>query len=646
MTLVHHWSHPTTPAGPGWDIVISNAVELSTEKGFAARAGLGEADVIQVTVDDPAGAYDFRRGHRWYMAETSIAAGNQLVWNGYIGDQEISRGGAGGALFPIGNEHQWELHIIQENTLLTFRVIQGAATPAAGKRAAENADVRLTWLLGSAFLATVFDHGLIDWTGLAAFPMDAVDYRGQTGADVLRDIGLISGYNHYIRYREASGDIELACYDPNTSTLDSSTLQVSNVAADLDAGAVFATNSTYPPDETAGPVKLVRKGDRVAAGIYLPYAAGAVYGYDLTTSYKFGFIDQVAPAAKVKTLAKANALLARLLIQHNAQDERIKNLRIQLPAANLNDVKHGQRIQAKFSHQPGWDPYRWARVVSKSFSRPQNQAQDLYDVDLELSPQDQIASFLVAFQAIGANIGAPQPVDASTNLWTSKAWTGDFTTFSVIGCGAGPPTNEGGGAYARLIVAGESATVGSWKNGTGGSGGTHVYQVGGLNLATVMAGLVTGNTKAFVADGGTATITANAGATQSVLIGMILGGKVAYDGGWLAGSPSNWGGVNLVTKVLGTELINNDSYNGVPGQTGAIPWVWIGYVVGTGVLTLSAVLNSHGGGSGAYACGYNVGLVSLLIPTPGTFSIGNHGFGYNSVAGGSYDVVLPSAPTP
>lgn len=454
MTLVlrWHWSHPTTPAGAGWDTVIADSVALAEEKQLSAKAMLGEADMTGIVVDDPSGAYDFKGQHRWYGAEDACRAGltltgtltkasgsatiagsstlfstelvagdvinvpggggadyltvtvigsntsltvavapthsasgqtasrspNQLVWNGYVGHQKIGRQAGDGTVELNATGRGWALELVQENTILGFRIIQGAKDATHGDRPAEDAGARLTWLLGSAFLSTVVDHGLIDWTGLATFPMDAVDYRQQTAADLLRDVGLISNFNHYARYHEPSGDIELACYEPNTNTtLDVSTLRLSNVAADLD----YVT--TFPYEQTS---ILDRSPDRVAAGIGMAFAAGWTYADRLATSYEFAFRDIVAPSSNVKTLAKAEALRDRLLLQHSTQDETITGVRVSLPAALLNIVKHGQLISYKASHQPGYEDFVPCRVTSKSFSRPSDSSQAVYDVDLELSP--------------------------------------------------------------------------------------------------------------------------------------------------------------------------------------------------------------------------------------------------------------------
>jgi len=472
--LQHHWSHPTSPAGAGWDIVISNRVRLVTETGFSARAAVGEADVIRVVVDDPNAEYDFKTLHRWYLVETECPSGNQLVWNGYIGDQRIVRG-SDGILYPTGSGRVWELELVQENTILGLRIVTGAD----GNRPAETAKARLTWLLASDYLSTVHDHGLIDWDGLDAFAMDAVDYRGQSAADVLRDISLISNYNHYARYHEASEQIELACYDPNTSGLDTSSLAISNAAADIDLA------TTWPPSEDT---VVTRQGSRVAAGIYLPYDGGSVYTYDYSTSYTFGFRDVAAPAANVKTAAKATALAARLLAQHATQDERVTT-RIQLPAANLNDVKHGQLINSvKFTHAPGWTIGRPARVVSKSFGRPGNLTQAVYDVELELSWAPIFGCSYTpninpttssSVDVLGGYLNPPGAYVAASPVYPSTATiSGPATLY-------GTPNNGGGwGINAGVPPAGTITARWTWDLLAAGSPricAIRVIEYGGLN---------------------------------------------------------------------------------------------------------------------------------------------------------------------
>ncbi len=56
MPLNHHWSHVATPLGSGFDILVADSVQLTTEKAFMARAALGEAE--DVCAREPFGVHD------------------------------------------------------------------------------------------------------------------------------------------------------------------------------------------------------------------------------------------------------------------------------------------------------------------------------------------------------------------------------------------------------------------------------------------------------------------------------------------------------------------------------------------------------------------------------------------------------------
>jgi len=614
--LVHHWSHATTPAGAGWDTVIAGSVQLVTEKGFAARAALGEAEVIGVIVDDPDGAYDFKTLHRWYMVEDETP-GDQLVWNGYVGDQVISRGADSGIVFPHGAGRRWELELVQENTILGFRVVTGSD----GKRPAETASARLTWLLGSSYLSTVHDHGLVDWSGLANFAMDAVDYRGQSAADVLRDISLITGYNHYARYRDVSSDIEIAFYEPNVSALDSVTLRISNDSADLSPTGDYDSTLVYAPTLD---VRLRRMGSRVAAGVYVPGNGVSSYGYDLATSYEFGFRDMAAPTATVNTQATADALRGRLLAQHSEQDERIENLRIRVSAANLNAVRHGQAIQAKFTHGPGWTSYRWARVVSRTFGRPEGETQAFYDVDLELSSQGpSVAHILYAYVVSQGS----QPIDHSTNPWTCLYWSGDFANPAQS---PGPGVGQSMGLYRRALVGGESGTCLTMESA--GYSAAWVVRVAGVDVAgeTLVSGVDT-----ISPDGVTASIVPPSAGTASVFLGGMSLQCVGY------------GEAFVVTPSAGTEIVDANRINSTAGgvcKTGsntAPPWNWIAWRQGTGVLTLSGAV-CFGSNPGYNLCGR--GYAGVVLPIIGRFGISAPTHGTDALPGGTFTVALPSPP--
>jgi hypothetical protein len=349
--------------------LIANAIQLVTETGFSAKATIGEADTIHVIVDDPGGTLDFVAYKPWKMVETAAPVGRQVAWYGFVTDQEIGDR-AGDTVFTTGVGRAWELTLDECNGFIGRRVLW-ATTP----RPAETVSARLAWLMNQAgFTGIIFDHGLIETD---TTQLDPRDYNGLYGAEVLRDCSLVSGLNFFVRYREASDDLELAFYNSRTSALDTSTLRISNDPADID----YVT--TWPPHMET---KLRRGATRIAGGIYLPFNGGAFFGNNPAVETAFGFVDRVAPAAAVTTYATAAPLVNRLLLEHSEQDERIVPLKVRLPAANLNDVYQGQRIEFRHTRRPGWQSFRSARLAMKSFSRPPNRTQDFYDVDMELTP--------------------------------------------------------------------------------------------------------------------------------------------------------------------------------------------------------------------------------------------------------------------
>lgn len=357
MTLKHEYD----------GTILTNRIQLSAEKGFSAHALLGQADSIHVLVDDPSMNLTIRGRKRWRMIEDACPTGNQVVWRGRVGEKVISRGS--GTTFPFGR--RWDVELIEDNTLATLR----ALTIATANRPAETDGARIAWLLTTpGFSGVIFDRGLVEASGVM---LDAEDYRpARTGADVLRDCSAASGYNFFLRYHEATDTVELAYYDTDVSLLDTSSLRISNAGDD-------DLVTTWPAGYDA---KLGQSPARVAAGIVLPYRGGYVYRTSAATADAFGTGDLVMPSAAVKSAATATTLADRLLIQHGEEDERLTGLRIQLPAAHLNDVKPGHRINVRLTHLPRFAAYRPCRVTSKVFSRPDNDSQAVYDVDLDLSP--------------------------------------------------------------------------------------------------------------------------------------------------------------------------------------------------------------------------------------------------------------------
>ena len=389
MTLLHYYD----------GTLLTNRVQLVEEKGFSTRAVLGEADTIHVIVDDPNSELTFAGRKVWTMVEDACPAGNQVVWRGITGTKRISRG-SGAVTFPLGR--RWTVELIEDNVRLGHRAI----TVSTAARPAETVNARLTWLLTTpGYSGVIVDRGLVE---SCTVMLDPNDYTNRTGLDVLRDAGVASGYNFFVRYRELTDDLELAFRDDDVSQLDTSTLRITN-AGDAD----FAT--IWPGSYDA---ELEQSPERMADEIVLPYRGGTVVRTSATPPADI--VSLVAPTAAVKTAATATTLADRLLAQHDEEDERIPSIVIQVPAANLNDVKAGHLINVKQTHLPGFATYRPCRVLSKAISRPPNLTQAVYNVDLSLSPVSAVA----IVQQVSAQNGHagfweanfPAPVTAGTML--------------------------------------------------------------------------------------------------------------------------------------------------------------------------------------------------------------------------------------
>ena len=391
--------------------LLTTAVQLRSERGFSAKAEIGEVDTITLEVEDPSAAYDFIGLKSWRIVETACQAARATVWYGYVWRQSISRGEGdeGDTLELTSTARRWELELVEANNIVGRRVF----TATTADRPTETVSARLTWLLTTpGFTGVVADRGLIEASTLSC---DGRDYRGLRGTEVLRDIALVTGFNYYVRYHDATGALEIAFYS-KTSNLDTSTLAISNVKADIDDAVTWAPST----DAT-----LKRDPSRIASGVWLAYSGGTFYTSDAATATTFSDIDQIAPTAAVTTKTAASTLAARFLEEHDEQDERIVECRLMLPHPNLNDVRQGQRITARFAHLPGWETARYCRVVSKTFGRPAVLGETMYEVLLELVPVT-----LVTATASHARVMRPNDnyVIVTNSEWKfGWDWDGDAT---------------------------------------------------------------------------------------------------------------------------------------------------------------------------------------------------------------------------
>lgn len=432
----------------------------------------------------------------------------------------------------------------------------------------------------------------------------------------------------------------------NTSSLYASTLSLSNIESEVgdpESTLVYALSKS---------AELDRAGGRMASGLVAPFKAGWVYVQDPTVGDAYAYVDRVAPAPNVTTLAKATAQVTAQLPELSIPDDQISTVWT-VEEANLNLIRQGMIVPVHASHFPNYtedtalpgyaDGFVQCRVQERTVRQP---GPSTFEVPMLLSPMRVSGHFLIAFLT-GSDNGVDAPTDLSTNPWTMGFWSHDFCYPQTVFGGAGPPVLQAWGVAYREVVAGESATVGEWTGPTSGFASSFVMEVAGVDPSAIMSAIQVISTRAVhLADAGTSTLSTTA-LISSVLIGGTAFAKVAYDGGWCASSrPDAWGPGGtpgaLVTASHGTEILNNNPAQDCGEAT--TPWLWIGHDEGTGALSCAAIANSHGDGVSAYIGGYNTSKCGLLIPLLGTFGIVQSA--HNGQTGGSYMVTLPNPPTP
>ena len=403
MTL-QHW----------YDGSLVSGVRLEPETdGYSARAEMGEAETVRVVIDDEDASLNFVGYKQWIIKETACQAAVQVVWRGYVGDQRITRAPDD----VSGTARRWELDLIEDNGRLRRKVLH----TSSANRPSETIDARIAWLLAEPSIqntAQAFaDDGLVESSTIV---LDAQDYRGRFPADVLSDCALASGFNFHFRWNGTQSENELIFQDTETSDADQASLTISNDPGEIDYATV------WPP---YGDPVLTRSPARIASGIWLPYSGGSVYSTESTTVSAYGAVEQVAPTASVKSASAASALATRLLASHADQDEHLE-CSLVLPAANLNDVRHGQYISHVYlEHLPGISG-RPMRVVTKSFSRPANLSQDHYLVKLRMTP----GPFDAIVQSMSWSTGAA----GGSKTFGAAPTAGNLLVFAIATRDGGP----------------------------------------------------------------------------------------------------------------------------------------------------------------------------------------------------------------
>jgi hypothetical protein len=148
--------------------------------------------------------------------------------------------------------------------------------------------------------------------------------------------------------------------------------------------------TTFAPEPDA---ELVRNPDRVVSRVFLPFngSNSPAVRTRPQNACNYAWRDASAPSSNVKTLAMANVRADRYLVENSTEDDRITCTLRAIPAAQVTQIKAGQRVFCKFSHMPNgsnatWGPdFQWCRVLNRSVMA--NELTNvLYNMRLELTP--------------------------------------------------------------------------------------------------------------------------------------------------------------------------------------------------------------------------------------------------------------------
>jgi hypothetical protein len=494
VTAHYFYTSPTTPGNPGWVTEILNGVRLAhgDQQGVIDQAQVGAVGASSVEVDDPDGTLDFLSDKGWHIIEDEAPIGDQRVWTGYIGDQKIGRGGEN----QIGAGRQWTLTLVPIESFLHFRIFEDDAA----NRPAETDLARITWILGYDYLSdTLYDEGLIDWTG--AFNVDADDCRGKYLDEVLAALSTKSGKNHWLDYNEATGHYRLAYLFNNSATPTwDSAIRLTNIDAEVlgdDSGLTLPV--LMPPD--GNDAELERLSGRIVAGVREEFAGKTsggknyVYETNTATGNKFGFRDGLSQDSTIKTEALAIAQ-ANKYLHDNATPDLLVHVSVWTPAHLVTAIKKGQRVQCKFSHlstpsTPVFSDWPgWGRVIQKTIRRDKPTAH-FWTIDYDiapilLSPCDPSDSYPAHSTGPLGGPGGPSAPYSNIDLMGPYYFSaGDGMTIPSVVPGAHMHVN-----YPQFEWAMGGAYNGSWVDGLRGASANSfwIYCQGDGTLDLYLAG--------------------------------------------------------------------------------------------------------------------------------------------------------------
>ena len=435
MGIVLRYSDPNGVEEPSTLVAVASNTRFGT-LSFSNNAMVGEAAVSNVTIEDPGGIYSFVGLRAFDVRESSAPSNNSVIGRFAVQDRKVSRSPEHALI--VGASRQWTLDLVDYNWHLGKRIL----TDSDAKRPDETAGDRIRWLLKSAAHFALYDYGYVTYP---SDQMEACDYRGQRPLDLLADCAVESGYNFWCDYNEAHGRPELFFMDPGSGDYPSN-YRISNVLSDIDSTTTFA------PYEDA---ELTRSATKIAYGVYLAYEGGSVYVRKDVTGEQFAKLDQSAPMSNVKKKARARRIANHFLNDNDEEDDMI-SVSIKMPLALVNGIRHGQLVNVRFSHLPGYESFTPVRVLRRSVIQEDEGGTDHYRLQLELSPSGSAAGVAVPdvkwifYKEQGGIYQADVQASDDGASWST------ILTAAQLAAGTVNPPNVTPGTYGGIVAVPEA----------------------------------------------------------------------------------------------------------------------------------------------------------------------------------------------
>lgn len=363
-----------TETTPEYTVPDHSVIRLPVA-GIAHRALGCEAAESSIVFDDPGGGFsrDDMDDFRGFVVEET-ACSEPVIFAGVTTKKTVTRGTAGASPSLItGADRIWSTGLVDDNWQSFRRVIHGSD----GNRPAETDVARMQWYIASAYSFHIDDVGLVDTTGGVA--MDAFDYTGKFGIDVINDCMKVSGKNCFMYPLQDGSDHHGIAYFFATSTTYSCDLSISNDPADFPDPLDFTDSDSWTTFPCGRDASLDIDPMRKYGGGFLRYTGGFVY---VNPGGGPSIRDFSVDEPSVKTRDAALALTNKYL-EVSSFAEDIINLSAVVPASLVNKILAGMRIQVKLVDEPGYESFVWRRISNRGVSQYNNR-RDLYQLNLEL----------------------------------------------------------------------------------------------------------------------------------------------------------------------------------------------------------------------------------------------------------------------